>query len=129
MTRVRIAQPDIEEDVSAECLIEWAVASGRYVYVTTYHDGATPIRASLLFKTTADAETCARVLRESSRHPSAVLTDIAGPARAASVGARCGPRPVWCRACAGGNATMSKADTADECSAAHGAGESEEQKR
>lgn len=126
MTRVRIAQPDIEEDVSAECLIESAVASGRYVYVTTYHDGATPIRASLLFKTTADAETCARVLRESSRHPSAVLTDIAGPARAASVGARCGPRPVWCRACVRGNVMTSRADTADECNAPNVAPEGSE---
>ena len=96
MTRVRIPQPDTDEDVSAERLIESAVAAGRYVHVTTYHDGATPIRASLLFKTAADAATCARALsdiaRAEGRHPSAVLADIVGPARAASVGARCEQR-------------------------------------
>lgn len=88
MTRVRIPQPDTEEDVSAERLIESAVAAGRYVHVTTYHDGATPIRASLLFKTAADAATCARVLSKATVG-SAVLADIVGPARAASVGAAC----------------------------------------
>ena len=88
MTRVRVAPPDIEEDVSAERLIESAVAAGRYVHVTTYHDGATPIRASLLFKTAADAATCARVLSKATVG-SAALADIVEPARAASVGARC----------------------------------------
>jgi hypothetical protein len=46
-------------------LVESAVAQGRYVEVTTYHDGPnSPIRASLLFKTAEDAATCARVLSE-----------------------------------------------------------------
>lgn len=95
MTRVSIAPPDTEEDVSAERLIESAVVAGRYVHVTTYHDGATPIRAALLFKTAADAATCARVLSKATVG-SAVLADIVGPARAASVGARCGDGPSRC---------------------------------
>jgi len=81
-------------------LVESATAAGRYVHVTTYHDGATPIRASLLFKTAADAATSARALsdiaRAEGRHPSAVLADIVGPARAASVGARCDDGPRRC---------------------------------
>jgi len=133
VTRVRIAPPDTEEDVSAERLIESAVAAGRYVHVTTYHDGATPIRASLLFKTAADAATCARVLSKATVG-SAVLADIVGPARAASVGAEC----------YSGSASFEEAKARFECkarmglvkwmtppadSAARGAGESEEQKR
>jgi len=129
VTRVRIAPPDTEEDVSAERLLESAVAAGRYVHVTTYHDGATPIRASLLFKTAADAAICARALsaiaRAEQRHPSAVLDDIVGPARAASVGVRCAAHGPWADEFPCG-------DTLDKCNgdnAARGAGESEEQKR
>jgi hypothetical protein len=124
MTRVRIPQPDTEEDVSAERLIESAVAAGRYVHVTTYHDGATPIRASLLFKTAADAVTCARVLSKATVG-SAVLADIVGPARAASVGAYCEP---WLFVAELRVRLSCKLPACDRmgCSAARGAGESEE---
>lgn len=43
-------------------LVESAVAQGRYVQVTTYRDGESPIRTQLLFRTPADAAECARVL-------------------------------------------------------------------
>lgn len=44
-------------------LCEEARAAGRYCYVTTYHDGVTPIKTSLLFRTSEQAEECARRLR------------------------------------------------------------------
>jgi hypothetical protein len=46
--------------VSEKPLVESAVAQGRYV--TTYRDGESPVRASLLFRTAEEAQECARVL-------------------------------------------------------------------
>lgn len=44
-------------------LVESAVARGRYVDVTTYHDGPrSPIRGQLLFRTPQEASACARAL-------------------------------------------------------------------
>lgn len=55
-------------DDAGEALVEFAMASGREVHVTTYHDGPrSPIRATLLFRTQEDAVECARVLRLAER--------------------------------------------------------------
>ena len=96
-----------------------------YVELRETHDGSRPGRVMALSTLVHLAQNVGddEIWEIGNRD---VLADIVGPARAASVGERCGPVPVWCRACAGGNATMSRADTADECSAARGAGESEE---
>ena len=59
-------------------LVESAFASGRYVEVTTYRDGVTPIRASLLFKTAADATIVARVLRDAARPAEQVAVGVGG---------------------------------------------------
>ena len=48
-------------------LVEYARASGRYVYVRTYMDGLAEIKTSLLFKTSEEAAECARVLREARK--------------------------------------------------------------
>ena len=96
-----------------------------YVELRETHDGSRPGRVMALSTLVHLAQNVGddEIWEIGNRD---VLADIVGPARAASVGERCGPVPVWCRACAGGNATMSRADTADECSTARGAGESEE---
>ena len=109
MTRVIIPAP---------ALIESAVASGRYVYVTTYHDGATPIRAALLFRTTEDAAICARALSALTREQGA---DIIGPARGVK-GRECEPRSGWHDRFICGNRLFIPRE-ADECSAPHGAQE------
>ena len=86
MTRVRIAPPDTEEDVSAEQLASYALPN----------KGPPALRSRLIatFETFSRREIVAWICKraeEEERHPSAVLADIVGPARAASVGARCAP--------------------------------------
>lgn len=53
---------EVEPKSDPRRLIESAVAQGRYVYVTTYHDGESPVRAQLLFKTEEAALRCANIL-------------------------------------------------------------------
>lgn len=80
MTRVRIPAPDIDEDVTAEQLADYA-------------RGPAPMRARLIatFDTFSRREIVAWICKraeEEGRHPSAVLADIVGPA-VGVVGARC----------------------------------------
>ena len=139
MVKVRIAPPATEEDVSAEQVAAYLLARGwaeqcpnpwrRFARPPWPHVVSVP-RAGL-FDASAQMEITIRdIARAEQRHPSAVLADIVGPARAASVGA----------ACYSGSASFEEAKARFECkarmglvkwmtpgdSAARGAGESEE---
>ena len=145
MTRVRIAPPDTEEDVSAEQVAAYLLRPGsgwveqcpnpwrRFARPPWPRVVSVP-RAGL-FDASAQMEiTIHDIARAEQRHPSAVLADIVGPARAARVGAEC----------YAGSTSFEEAKARFECkarkglikwmtkpgdSAARGAGESEEQKR
>ena len=145
MTRVRIPQPDTEEDVSAEQVAAYLLRPGsgwveqcpnpwrRFARPPWPRVVSVP-RAGL-FDASAQMEiTIHDIARAEDRHPSAVLADIVGPARAASVGARCRgvgtsedyePGRVKCmvRMMA---VRWRAANGADRADAARGAGESEE---
>ena len=128
MTRVRIAPPDTEEDVSAEQVVAYARcacghrknshrgATNRGSCKATIHTyGAHDCPCSRFLDATsrkglaALAEQTERarrnierddevvdIARAEQRYPSAVLADIVGPAKTASVGVRCGDGPSRC---------------------------------
>ncbi len=104
MTRVSIAPPDTEEDVSAEQVAAYLLARW-WTECTSPEDEQNMVRA---FEDYAHSRgwievpmqghgaiesmwsQCLEMLAAvEQRHPSAVLADIVGPARAASVGAEC----------------------------------------
>ena len=138
MTRVRIPQPDIEEDVSAEQVVAYLLARG-WTEMTALsspsfvefelrprdadqNDGACGVPREGNKRMSANiAEAIHDIARAEQRHPSDVFADIVGPTRAASVGRECGEDGR-------GLCGFRRADMT-ECSAARGAGESEEQKR
>ena len=132
MTRVRIAPPDIEEDVSAEQVAAYLLARGWTEMMALsspsfiefelrprdadQNDGACGVPREGNKRMSANLlEAITDIARAEGRHPSAVLADIVGPARAASVGAYCEP-------------VLSLGEMIERvrCSAARGAGESEE---
>jgi hypothetical protein len=133
MIRVRIPQPDTEEDVSAEQVVAYLLARGwaeqcpnpwrRFARPPWPRVVSVP-RAGL-FDASAQMEITIRdIARAEGRHPSAVLGDIVGPARAASVGAYCEP---WLFVAELRVRLSCKLPACDlmGCSAARGAGESE----
>jgi hypothetical protein len=135
MTRVRIAPPDTEEDVSAEQVAAYLLAPERgwthepdtseHWHTFTRGLGCANVPRSAMVKDRRRLTECIHdIARAEQRHPSAVLADIVGPARG-EVGAVCavgmdGPW-LWggCR----------RADSQCRDSAARGAGESEEPSR
>lgn len=50
-----------------EPLVKDARTQGRWLYIVSYCDGATEIKASMLFRTADDAQEAARVLKEARR--------------------------------------------------------------
>ena len=162
MTRVRIAPPDTEEDVSAEQVAAYLLArgweeEGGFRTVRWFTRGQASISMPSDPTWVHFARDLAKMIVEiahfegNGRHPSAVLADIVGPARAASVGASCrgeeSRASILARArCrvkmslahsqaeraeqeakrAEREALLGYAETADDDNAARGAGESEE---
>ena len=127
MTRVRIVPPDAEEDVSAEQVAAYLLRPGsgwvEWSTVNTTRAFRMEVTATtVIVSVEPDAVCIKRIARAEDRHPSAVLADIVGPARPASVGVRCAAHGPWADEFPCG-------DTLDGCnrdSAARGAGESEE---
>ena len=108
MTRVRIAPPATEEDVSAEQVTAYLLRPGSgWVEMTDlstpsfaefernpdghgHNDGACGVPREGNKRMAANlVEAIHDIARAEQRHPSAVIDDIVGPARAASVGAEC----------------------------------------
>ena len=141
MTRVRIAPPATEEDVSAEQVAAYLLRPGSgWVEMTALssphytefelrprapdqNDGACGVPREACKRPIPSMLECIHdIARAEGRHASAVLADIVGPARAASVGARCAANGPWADEFPCG-------DTLDGCnrdSAARGAGEESE---
>lgn len=103
MTRVRIAPPDTEEDITAEQVAAYLLGGGwtdisllpgsplwrKFLRDISIVD--VPLDQGLVDHGAMMAECIKRIARAEQRHPSAVLADIVGPVRAASVGAYCEP--------------------------------------
>lgn len=144
MTRVRIPAPDIEADVSAEQVVAYLLREGwthggsnveqtwRY-----FRRGRKRIEVPVLPEMRRSATLLASIVEDigiaTKRHPSAVLADIVGPARGVE-GARCRGLGTGEDFDEGRVKCMVKMmakrwRTSVGDSAAHGAGESEEQKR
>lgn len=124
MTRIRVAPPDIEEDITAEQVAAYLLRPGSgWVQVRWFGDDRVYCheRSNVhAFAIGGDVqrETIHDIARAEGRHPSAVLADIVGPARAASVGRACGP-DIW-------GACGFRGQPWTECRAARGAGEESE---
>ena len=99
MTRVRVAPPDIEEDITAEQVAAYLLARGWIQYASTpywrtFTLGLCTVNVPGNYNERNErrlAEAITDIARAEGRHPSAVLAAIAGPARAASVGRACAP--------------------------------------
>lgn len=135
MTRVRIAQPDTEEDVSAEQVTAYLARGWRYAGLDTEQcwqvfrlgrkRAELPVDPKMRRRASMLASIIDDIARAEQRHPSAVLADVAGPARAASVGARCEPWLLVAELRVRLSCKLPACDLMG-CSAARGAGESEE---
>jgi len=133
VTRIRIPAPDIEADVSAEQVVAYLLASGwaeNMDSIIPHEPGPHPFERGgheVYFADGWDgvflSRTIKAIARAEQRHPSAVLADIVGPARGVD-GAVCavGMDDPWLW---GG---CNRLDGQCRDSAAHGAGESEEQR-
>lgn len=95
MTRVRIAPPDTEEDITAEQVAAYLLrpGSGWAPARSTGRDRAFYRERSDAYAFALDGEvqreTIEQIARAEVRHPFDVLAAIVGPARAASVGRAC----------------------------------------
>ncbi len=138
MTRVLVPQPNIEADVSAERVGAYLLRPGSgwthepdtSEHWHTFTLGllcANVPRSAMVGGARRLTECILDIARAEQRHPSAVLADITGPA--CGVGGRgCGGRGWRCYAVSlDYGVDMSRADTADECSAPHGAQEESDQ--